>query len=308
MKSPLISIILPCYNEEENIDRVYSFIKETLSSYNIEVVFVDDGSADNTLIRLKNIAQKDSCVKFISFSRNFGHQNALKAGYEFATGDCVITMDSDMQHPPTLIPQMIQKWQEGHEIVYTIRIEDKKLPYLKRFASKLFYKFINSISDYKIENGAADFRLVDKKVVKEINKLNESFLFFRGIVSWLGFKQYKIEYIPNKRYAGESKYSLKKMVSFALSGVTSFSIKPLRISVFIGVIFALSSFAYMIYALFSYIFTNKTLSGWTSLLISVLLIGGIQLIMFGVFGEYLGKMFIENKRRSNYIIRETNYN
>jgi polyisoprenyl-phosphate glycosyltransferase len=309
METFKLSIVIPCFNEETNIDEMYNKITEQLSRYkDYEVIFVDDGSSDNTLNKIKEHSKIDQRIIYISFSRNFGHQNALKAGLDKSTGDCVISMDADMQHPPMLIHSMIDKWIEGYDIVFTVRQEDKNLPVFKRITSKYFYKLLNSFSEINIPEGAADFRLLDKKVITVLRQLNENFLFFRGLVSWIGFKQFKIEYQPNERFSGQSKYSVKKMIKFASSGITSFSTRPLKISIYAGFVIALIAFIYSLYAIYASIFTDKAIQGWTSVIVSVLFIGGIQLIMVGILGEYLGKLFIENKRRPNYIISETNQN
>jgi glycosyltransferase involved in cell wall biosynthesis len=303
-----ISVVIPCYNEEGNIQLIYSEIVSQLKKYkNYELIFIDDGCTDATLSMVKEICSQNPSIKYISLSRNFGHQNALKAGLDFATGNCVISMDGDMQHPPEMIDILVSKWHEGFDVVYTIRKEDNKLPFFKRLTSKYFYKFINYLSDYEIKNGAADFRLLDRKVVNVIKNLPENFLFFRGLVSWVGFKQAEVHFTPNVRHSGETKYSMKKMVHFASTGITSFSVKPLKLSIFIGVIIALLAFIYALFVIWASLFTDKVIQGWTSVILSVLFIGGIQLIMIGIIGEYLGKLFLENKKRPNYIVSENNF-
>lgn len=302
-----ISIVVPCFNEEGNIEAIYQLIKNELDTYiDFELVFVDDGSTDQTLLRIIQLSQRDSRVHYINLSRNFGHQNALKAGLDFATGDCVISLDADLQHPPRLIKEFIEKWQQGYEVVYSVRKSDPDLSIFKRLTSKLFYKFINFFSDTSIQEGAADFRLLDRKVVNVIKSLPENYLFIRGLTSWVGFHQIGIEYKPEKRFSGQTKYSLKRMVHFASSGITSFSTKPLRLSIYLGFFIAIVSFIYGLFAIYEAIFTSNVIQGWTSVIVSVLFIGGIQLIMIGILGEYLGKLFMENKRRPNYIIKETN--
>lgn len=302
-----LSIIIPCFNEDKNIVYLYQALNKVLTTYqNCEIIFVDDGSTDHTVEVIKALIINDSRLKYISFSRNFGHQNALKAGLDLSTGDCVITMDADMQHPPDIIPKLIHKWQEGFDIVYTIRVREKGLSFFKKITSQLFYKMINLLSSTPIQEGASDFRLLDRKVVDEIKKLDENFLFIRGIVSWIGFNQTSVEFEPNERYSGTSKYSFKKMVHFATSGITSFSTVPLKMSIYIGFIMALMAFIYGFYIIYCALFTHKVVPGWSSVTTSVLFIGGLQLIMIGILGEYLGKLFIENKRRPNYIIKEMN--
>ena len=306
-KEKLISIIVPCHNEQLNIEQLYSEILNFFPTklYQLELIYIDDGSSDETLDKIKILSENSNFVKYISFSRNFGHQNALSAGLDLANGVCVISMDADLQHPPELIPKMISKWEEGFQIINSVRI-DKNIGFLKKITSRLFYKVLNFISDTKIEPGTADFRLLDKKVVETLKNMPEKHLFLRGLISWIGFKQEKIEYIANKRMQGKSSYSLKRMVHFAAIGITSFSTKPLKISIYIGVIMAFCAIIYSIYAIYASFFTEKTITGWTSLILAILFIGAIQLIMLGIIGEYLGKLFIENKNRPKYIINESN--
>jgi glycosyltransferase involved in cell wall biosynthesis len=304
----MISVVIPAYNEVGNIRVIAQEISDQMQKVgSYEVIFVDDGSTDTTLDEIKEAVKNDSSVKYISFSRNFGHQIALKAGLDHAKGDCVISMDADLQHPPRLITELIKKWKEGYDIVYTIKKDLQNADFIKKITSKLFYKFINKISTIDIPLGAADFRLLDRKVVDEIKKFKENWLFIRGIVSWLGYKQTVIEYSPHIRYAGESKYTFRRMISFAIQGITSFSILPLRISMILGLFISSCAFLYMIYALFVKLYFKTAIQGWTSLLISILFLGGIQLIFLGLIGEYLGKMFIETKKRPNYVIREKNF-
>jgi dolichol-phosphate mannosyltransferase len=293
-------------NEEGNIEFIAKKIITVLEKYNnYEIVFVDDGSTDNSLTILKRLHESNPQIKYISFSRNFGHQNALKAGLDYAQGDCVISMDGDMQHPPELIPDMIEKWQnEGYDVVYTIRKDDPKLGAFKRTSSRLFYKFMNLFADINLEPGCADFRLLDKSVVRVIRQFHETPLFFRGLIQWLGFKQYAIEYMPNERFWGKSKYSIKKMFNFALNGILSFSTKPLLFSIYFGIFISFCAFCYGFYAIFIKLFTDNAVSGWTSMLALVSFIGGIQLIVMGIIGLYLGKLFMESKGRPAYIIRE----
>jgi dolichol-phosphate mannosyltransferase len=213
-------------------------------------------------------------------------------------------MDSDLQHPPEMIPKLIEKWQEGFDIVYTIRKDDPGTSLYKKFTARIFYKLMNAVSDINFEQGEADFRLIDKMAAEELNKLSENAIFFRGIVKWLGYKQIGIEYIPDKRIWGKTKYSRKKMFALAVSGITGFSIKPLRISTLFGTLIAFLSLLYGLYALYIKFFTDQSVEGWTSVFFMVTFIGGIQLIILGIIGEYIGNIFLESKKRPHYIIRE----
>lgn len=306
----LVSIVIPAYNEEGNVEKISGYVIEKLetTNYNFEIIFVDDGSTDRTLELLKTLHRKDKRIKYLSFSRNFGHQAALKAGLDFTQGDAVISMDADLQHPPGLINKMLHYWEKGYDVVYTKRKEDPNLPVFKRKTSRLFYQLLNIFSDIKLEPGTSDFRLLDKKVVSVIRNLPEDNLFFRGLVKWVGFKQFKIEYMPNLRNDGYSKYSLHKMFSLALSGVTSTSIFPLRIASFLGFIVSIGAFGYSLVVIYDYFFTNKNLPGWTTLILAVLFLGGIQLITIGIIGEYLGKLLLQSKGRPKYIIKQTHNN
>ena len=302
--SNMISIVIPCYNEEGNIQVLYERLVSVLVG-DYEILFVDDGSTDGTLDAIRKLNEENQDVKYISFSRNFGHQNALKAGYDHAKGDCVISMDGDLQHPPELIPDLIKKWKEGYDIVNTIRSKDKSLPIFKKWTAGGFYKLINYLGDIDIPYGAADFRLLDKKVVVKLKEdFNEYYIFYRGVIPWMGFNQGSIEYQPEKRHSGVTKYSFLKMFNFAVDGITSFSIKPLRLAIITGVLISLLAFVYAVIAVGYAVFTDVTQPGWASVIISILFIGGIQLIFLGILGEYLGKMFMETKHRPHYIIKE----
>jgi glycosyltransferase involved in cell wall biosynthesis len=303
----LVSIIIPCFNEEGNIYKLYETLENNISTdYNWEFIFVDDGSSDQTIEKIKALNEKDQRVKYISFSRNFGHQYALKAGLDFCNGDCAISMDADLQHPPSLMKEMLKFWEEGNQIVYSIRKDDENTSFLKRKTSKIFYSFINYLSEIDINQGAADYRLLDRQVIEIIKvDIKEYNLFLRGLISWVGFNQIGIEYYPEKRFSGASKYSYKKMINFALTGITSFSVKPLRVSMLIGFFLSIFSFIYGIYALIVVLFHFQNVSGWASIIACVLFIGGIQLMILGILGEYIGKIYFEVKKRPLYIIKET---
>ncbi len=305
---PVISIIIPCFNEEEGLPDFHKTLSGVLTDdYKFEIIYVNDGSRDQTLAVIKEITTTDNRVKYISFSRNFGHQNALKSGLDYCTGACAISLDADLQHPPGLIHDMLKLWKEGYDVVYTLRDEHQGISIFKKMTSGLFYRIINILSDTKIEKGAADFRLTDRKVIDQLKVFPENYLFIRGLISWLGFRQVAIQYKAADRASGKSKYTLRKMLSFASSGITAFSIKPLRFSIYLGFSFAFVAFLYLFYALFAFLFTDKAVAGWTSIVVSIMFFGGLNLIMLGIIGEYLGKLFIENKRRPNYIVSETNF-
>lgn len=308
MKAPsLISIVIPSYNEEGNIRLIFEEIKKIWEgeSHDLQIIYVNDGSSDQTEQYIKDLAAEKEEVEFISFSKNFGHQAALKAGLDHASGDCVISMDADLQHPPSLIPKMIEYWRNGYDVVYTQRKEDQGISLFKKLTSKIFYQLMRRLSGVPIEEGTADFRLLDRKVVEVIKASSDKYIFIRGLVPWMGFRQKKIEYQAGERHSGQTKYTLKKMTSFAVNGITSFSTKPLRLATLLGIIISLLSFLYALYAVFIYFFDERAISGWASLLISVLFIGGIQLIILGIIGEYIGKIYMQLKDRPMYIIKNT---
>ncbi len=300
-----ISLVIPCFNEEESLHALHQAILDVFKdSENFEMILVDDGSTDDTVQMVKALRATDPRVKLLSFSRNFGHQFAMKAGIDHASGDCIITMDADLQHPPTLIPEMISKWHEGFKVVYTKRNDSSEYPLAKKISANSFYKTISWISDVKIEEGVADFRLIDKEVAELIRPVNDNFLFLRGLLPWLGFPSTTISFDMQSRYAGKTKYTLKKMMRLALNGITSFSIKPLRLSTITGMTISFLSFLYAMYAIYARFFNNDVVEGWTSVLVAVLFIGGIQLIVLGIIGEYLGNLFVQSKGRPQYIIKE----
>lgn len=302
-----ISVVVPVHNEEDNIPVLIKALIEVLSEYSdFEILFINDGSKDDTLDVLREQSSLDSHVKYISFSRNFGHQNALRAGLDKATGDCVISMDGDMQHPPSIIPKMLRKWRKGADIVYTIRSGQEDIPLFKKIMSNAFYKVINSLSSTKIIPGTADFRLLDRKVVEVLKEYSEIHMFYRGIVPTLGFNQVGIYYTPQKRLYGKPSYNFKKNIKMALEGITGFSTKPLHIATFIGALLSLLSFMYGIFAIIVRLARPEiVIEGWTSLLVGVFFLGGIQLLMIGILGEYIGKLFFEIKKRPTYIIKES---
>lgn len=302
-----ISVVVPSYNEEGNISVLATRLVAVLKAlpYNYEVIFIDDGSSDGTLEQLKTLTSLDENLYYLELSRNFGHQNALKAGYDCANGDCIISMDGDMQHPPELIPQFIEKWEQGYDVVYTTREYQDEATIFKTKSSDLFYRMINSISDTKLEKGTADFRLIDRKVANVLNHINENGIFMRGMIKWLGFKQYAIHYTAEARFSGKSKYTVKKMVRFAVEGITAFSVRPLYMATGMGIFFASCAILYVPYILISY-YSGHVVSGWASVLASIVFFGGVQLMVLGIIGIYLGKLFMQAKQRPNYIIRSTN--
>lgn len=311
MKSILkrkLSIVIPSHNEQNNIGHLIQTLTKTLTptDYDFELIFVDDGSRDNTLNEIKFNAEIYPNVFYVELSKNFGKDNALKAGIMMATGDAVVTMDADMQHPPSLILKMLEYWENGNDIVYTYR--ENANPHAKAYqkaTSKLFYKGINMLSDIKLENGTADFRLMDEKVVKQLKLIDEYELFLRGIIKWAGFKQIGIPYTPSKRYTGEVSYSFAKLVKLAVGSIMAFSAKPLYLMTGVGLSVSLMAILYIPYVLISFA-AGYAVNGWASIIATIAFFGGMQLLVLSIIGVYVGKIFMQSKGRPNYLIRSTN--
>lgn len=300
-----LSVVIPLMNEEASFNVLYKTLIPVLESItpSFELVFVDDGSSDRTFDLIEEYSRSDDRVRGVSLSRNFGHQIALLAGLQHASGEVVVTMDGDMQHPPEVIPELYARYNEGYDIVNTLRLDTADSTWLKKTTSKGFYKFINTMSNVKIESASADFRLMTRQAVDAFLTIGEKDRFTRGLVSWMGFRQFFVPYQAPARFAGESKYNLKKMFRFALDGITSFSAKPLRISFYLGLSFSIIGLLYALYAIGQY-FNGTAVAGWTSILVSVLVIGGLQLLSIGVVGEYLARVFNEAKNRPHYLVRK----
>ena len=308
-KKRKISIVICCYNEYTNLPTVVSAIHKYMDEigYPYEIVAVNDGSSDGSQQLLEEMSAKDDKLFYIELSRNFGHQYALKAGLDYATGDCIISMDADMQHPPRMLREFVEKWEEGYDIVYTRRMSDPSLGAFKRLSSKYFYKFINAASDIELESGVADFRLMDRRAANVLINMKGSNLFIRGIVHWIGFRQYAIDYMPDKRLSGTSKYTFKKMMTLAVNGVISFSSKPLHIALYLGFIIALASILFIPYTLYS-LYTGHIQAGWMSLILTIAFLGGLQLCILGIIGLYIGRIFNQTKGFPAYVVRSTNLN
>jgi len=304
MKSNLISIVVPSHNEEGNVEKLFKEVKKVLVGYEFEIVFVNDGSTDDTLTVLKRLSNSFKEVRYLSFSRNFGHQAALRAGLGVAKGQAVISMDADLQHPPSLLPTLLAKWQEGFQVVYTIRKDTEETGFFKRASSSIFYKLLNFLSGLHMSEGAADFRLLDRKIVDLVNSQHESDIFLRGYISWLGFNQIGIDYTPAKRFSGKSKYSFKKLIALASTGVTQFSIKPLRLAHIMAVAAFVVSLAYVLYALVVSV-SGHIVPGWLSLIVLFVFMQGVQFLLLGLIGEYLGRTFMQTKNRPEFIVAAT---
>jgi dolichol-phosphate mannosyltransferase len=304
--TPRFSVVVPLYNEEEVIAECHKRLKTVMDTCgdSYELIFVDDGSRDSTLAMARVIAENDSNLRVLSFSRNFGHQTAITAGMDAAGGDAVVVIDADMQDPPEVIPQMIEKWREGYQVVYGLRSKRKGESFFKKATAKLFYRSLNALTDVHLPVDAGDFRLLDRAVCGALKQLPERNRYVRGLVSWVGFKQTAVEYVREERFAGTTKYPLRKMLGLAGDALTSFSYKPLKLSILLGIFISIASFAYAIVVVCQAIFTDSTVSGWATLACLTLFFNGIILIMMGIIGQYVGRIYDETKGRPLYIVAQ----
>jgi dolichol-phosphate mannosyltransferase len=302
----LVSFVVPVFNEEDNINEFYKHLTTVMAKepYDYELIFVDDGSRDATPALINALVEKDAHVQGYIFSRNFGHQRALTCGMDAAMGDALITMDGDLQHPPELVPQLLRLWEGGYEIVQTIRKATEDASFFKNLTSSAYYKLINALSDMRITPGGSDFRLLDKKAVAAFRLFRERARFIRGLINNMGFKYTTLEFVAPPRFAGKSKYNLSKMLHFALDGITAFSNVPLRFAFYLGCIFGFGSILLLFHVIYVKYIIEDAVPGWTTLAVSVLFLGGIQLVGIGIVGEYVGRIFEEVKQRPLYIIRE----
>lgn len=306
MNSVKYSVIIPMYNEEAVIQETYRQLKKVMNSAgdSYELIFINDGSKDRSVEIIKDYCGWDQTVKLIDFSRNFGHQIAISAGMDYASGEAVIIIDADLQDPPSLILDMITKWKEGYEVVYAKRVKRNGETLFKKWSAAMFYRILRASTDISIPVDTGDFRLMDRKVCDEMKLLSENNRFVRGLVSWVGFRQTAIEYERDERLAGETKYPFKKMIKLCLDGITSFSYKPLKLAGYLGAFLSSLGFLYMIYVIYLALFTDSVIKGWSSLISIMLLFNGFVLIILGILGEYVGRIYDETKGRPLYIVRE----
>ncbi|MCP1451480.1 glycosyltransferase family 2 protein [Priestia megaterium] len=300
------SIVIPVYNEQEVIHETYRRLTEVMRSTKeaYELLFVNDGSRDRTAEIIKEYSEQDPAVVLLDFARNFGHQIAITAGMDYARGEAVVVIDADLQDPPELILEMIEKWKQGFDVVYAKRTKRKGETYFKKQTAAMFYRFLRAMTDIDIPLDTGDFRLLDRKVCNQMNSIQEKNRFVRGLVSWVGFKQTAVEYERDERLAGESKYPLKKMLKLSMDGITSFSYKPLKLASYAGVTLSGIGFIYLLVVLYLKLFTDSTITGWSSLIVIQLFFSGIILIILGMIGEYIGRIYDETKNRPLYIVRE----
>jgi polyisoprenyl-phosphate glycosyltransferase len=300
----LLSIVVPVYNEAEGIEQFYARTKrvaESISGLDHEIIFVDDGSRDTSFAQLAAFARADERVMVVKFSRNFGHQIAITAGLDYASGDCVVIIDSDLQDPPEVIPGMVAKWKEGYDVVYGVRSAREGEGAMKLLTASLFYRVLQRLTNIDIPMDVGDFRLLSRRAADQLRGMRETDRFIRGLVSWVGFRQIGLEYVREPRVAGETKYPYGKMIKFALDGVTSFSTTPLRAATLLGYATSFVAFAYLL-TVFVQKWMGVTVSGWATIMVGMLFLGGVQLICLGIIGEYIGRIFTEIKGRPLYVV------
>lgn len=300
------SIVIPVYNEEEVIEHTYERLKTVMQSSdgNYELLFINDGSKDRSVDILLQLSEQDKTIKIVDFSRNFGHQIAITAGMDYASGNAIVIIDADLQDPPELILEMIQKWKEGYDVVYAKRTARKGETFFKKQTASAFYRTLRAMTEIDIPIDTGDFRLIDRKVCDQMNNIHEKNRFVRGLVSWVGFKQTAVEYERDERFAGETKYPLKRMLKLSLDGITSFSYKPLKLANYLGASLSVIGFVYMLIVLYQKLFTTTTVTGWSSIIVIQLFFSGITLMMLGVIGEYIGRIYDEAKNRPLYIVKD----
>ncbi|MBN2736435.1 MAG: glycosyltransferase family 2 protein [Spirochaetales bacterium] len=300
------SVVVPVFNEEEVVQVSYQRLKKVMDGINdsYELIFINDGSKDKTCGIVKEICGQDKNTKLIDFSRNFGHQIAITAGMDLAEGEAIIVIDADLQDPPEVIPKMIDKWKEGFDVVYGKRTKRKGESFFKKITAAIFYRFLHKMTNVNIPVDVGDFRLIDRKVCEAMKSIHEKNRFVRGLVSWAGFNQGSVEYVREERFAGVTKYPLSKMIKFASDAITGFSYKPLKIATFLGTLISIAGFAYLIWVIYETLFLGGTNPGWASSISINLIFNGITLIILGIIGEYIGRIYDESKDRPLYLIKE----
>jgi len=303
---PVYSVVVPCYNEQEVITETYNRLTKVMTDMGetYELIFVNDGSKDNTAHIIAGFCENDASAVLINFARNFGHMPAISAGMEYSRGQAVFVIDADLQDPPELFPEMAAKWKEGYHVAYGKRIKRKGESIFKRMTAKIFYRFLRSMTTVDLPSDTGEFRLIDRKVCDAVNKMPEKNRYIRGLVSWVGFNQIAVEYVREERFAGVTKYPLRKMIAFAMDAITSFSHKPLKLATMIGFLVSFLSFIYILIAVYQHFFTDLTVTGWASTIATILFTQGIVLMILGLMGEYIGRIYSEIQNRPNYIIQE----
>ena len=303
-----VSILIPCYNEEASLPALYEALRDLMegqTAYEWEVLMVNDGSRDHTIEVVRGLRAKDSRICYLDLSRNFGKENAMLAGFDYASGDCMVIMDADLQHPPHVIPEMLKYWEEGYEDVYAKRITRGKESYLRKRMTLLYYHLLQKTTRVEILENVGDFRLLDRKCINALKQLRESQRYTKGMYCWIGFKKHEILFEQGDRVAGESSFDFIRLLSLAMDGITSFTTAPLRIATFLGLIVSIVAFLFMVYVLVTTLIWGDPVQGYPTLMTIILFLGGVQLLSLGIIGEYLGRIFHETKGRPVYFVRET---
>lgn len=303
---PDFSVVLPAHNEAENIAPLCAALKAVLAPLgSAEIILVDDGSTDGTLAAIRAAAANDPAVRYVAFTRNFGHEAALRAGLRQARGRAVIVMDSDFEHPPELIPDLVKQWQAGFKVVAAQRMDDEAVSQFKRGTSRLYYRLLGALGDVRLEPGSADYLLLDRVVVDAVNAFEDHDLFLRGLVRWLGYPLANVPYRQGQRRHGSSKYSVGRMVELAVTGIAAHSVRPLRFAVWLSLGFVLVGALLVIYSIISFLFIQHTVAGWSSIMGAIAILGAAQLLVLGIIGEYVGRILRETRKRPSYVIAET---
>ena len=300
----MYSVVVPVFNEADVLPALYQRLSAVMTTLGdpYEIVFVNDGSSDGSLSILSEIRAHDARVRIICLSRNFGHQLAITAGLDHSSGDAVVVMDADLQDPPEFIPELIAQWRAGYDVVFAVRAHRRGENFFKKTTAALFYRLLQHLTSTEIPLDAGDFRLMSRRAVDALKPIRERHRFVRGLVGWIGFKHTRVEYVRDARYAGETKYPVRKMVRFAMNGIVSFSFFPLQLATYLGFLVSLCSFGYIVYAIELKLFTDRAVQGWASIMVALLFLGGVQLISLGVIGEYIGRIYDEVKQRPLYLI------
>ena len=304
-----VSIIIPAYNEEDSLNLLYERLKKLMdnnSNYEFEILFINDGSKDKTLEIIKELRKKDKRICYVDFSRNFGKEVAMIAGLDYATGDCAIFMDADLQDPPELVLELLKYWEEGYDDVYARRTSRKGETFLKKFTSKMYYKVLQKLTNVEIQKDTGDFRLLDKRCINALRKMRETQRCSKSMFSWIGYKKKEVPFVRDPRIAGQTKWNYKKLIDLAIDGITSFTTSPLRISTYISIPTFLALIIYFIYVVIKSFVINMPIQAYQAIILLVLFFSGIQILLFGIVGEYLGRIFNETKNRPLYLVNEYN--
>ncbi len=302
-----VTILIPCFNEEESLSALYEALRQLMdgqTAYAWEVLMVNDGSSDHTIDLIRQFRQRDERICYVNLSRNFGKENAMLAGFDYASGDCMVIMDADLQHPPTVVPDMLRLWEEGYEDVYARRITRGKESWLRRRFTLLYYKMLQHSTRAEVLQNVGDFRLLDRKCINALRQLRETQRYTKGMYSWIGFRKHEVWFEQGDRMAGQSKFNFSRLLNLAIDGVTSFTTSPLRMATYLGLFVSMVAFLYMCYILITTLVWGDPVAGYPTMMTVILFLGGVQLLSLGIIGEYLGRIFYETKGRPVYVVSD----